>query len=120
MRKAFDDPQYAPPADLTPAEARDFEEAVLASIRQAIQPGPYGPWRIIDSIELEGERPETTVVFKYREISDPKRLLAGIAPIWEDIAHDVQGTTLLDSAPSVGGSIFSAFNAGELEPTEVS
>ena len=59
-------------------------------------------------------------MFKYRNLREPGRLLAQRAPIWEDIVNNLRGREVLDNAVSVGGWIFSAFTAGELEPYEVS
>jgi hypothetical protein len=119
LTKPFHDPHFAPPADLTDAEARAYEEAVLATITEALRLGRYGSW-IIESIELEGRRPNTAVVFKYREGSDPGRLLAARASIWEGLVETVCGRERLESAPSHAGHLWSAFDAGELEAYEVS
>jgi hypothetical protein len=131
LTKPFHDPHYAPPADLTGAEARAYEEVVLATILQAVPRSPYvrpsddirpGRWVqwIIESVELEGRRPETAVVFKYREVADRERLLAARRSIWDGLVEMVNGRELLDSAPSLAGHIFSDFTARELEPYEVS
>lgn len=118
MTKPFDDPHYGPPADLAAEEARAYEETVLKTIREALPPGRYLAYQL-ESIELEGQRPETAVVFRYRKASDPQRLLTSRDRIWEDIAYEVNGKQLLDSAPSVAGHIYSAFTAGELEAREI-
>jgi hypothetical protein len=130
LTKPFDDPHYAPPADLTDAEARAYEEVVLATIREAVPRSPYvrpsdnirpGRWVqwIIESVDLEGQRPETAVVFTYREVADRGRLLAARRPVWEGLVETVSGRELLDSAHSLAGHIFSDFTARELEPYEV-
>ena len=117
MRHQFDDPHYAPPADLTDAEAAAYEEAVLRGVLETIRPGRYGPW-LIDAVELEGRRPETAVVYTYRDVTAPERRLVARARIWEGAAEEVGGRMLLDSAPSLGGHIATAFDAGELRPRQ--
>jgi hypothetical protein len=114
----FDDPQYAPPAALTDAESRAYETTILEMVRKAMPSGTYGSWRI-ESIELGGQRPETAVVFRYRDMSNPRLLLEARAAIWEDIIHTVGEQELIDDAPSVAGWIYSDFTTGELDAREI-
>lgn len=119
--KPFRDPQYAPPTDLSEAETREYEETIVELLREAMPPGRRRGWRLIESIELHGRRPETVVEYRYREVRNPEVLLAGQVSIWTATSVDtIGGQELLDSAASVGSSIFTAFDAEEFEPSVVS
>ena len=125
MTKPFDDPRYTPSADLSAAEARAYEEAVLEAIREAVPQSPYirprddlrpGRWVefIVDAVELEGERPDSTIAFYYSELSDPERRLVARKRIWDNRVESVAGRQVIDSAPSFAGHVLSGFTAREL------
>ncbi len=112
---------HAPSADLTEEEFRAYETAIRDALREAVLSKKHVRWSF-DSIELEGSRPETAVVFRFREIRrDPARPLVARAPIWvDDGVHSIGGNRYLDPAPAVAGWLWSSFEAEEFDVREVS
>lgn len=113
--KPFDDPTYAPPADLSAEEFREYELAVSGAMRHAVLGKDHGLW-VFDEIELQGSRPETVVVFRYRRKSRPDRLLETKAPIWPDVTEEgPEDNRRLDPAYALASWLWSSFEAGEYE-----
>jgi hypothetical protein len=112
----FDDPSYLPPAELNATESRQFEEAVLKALRDALPAGSTFGVYVIESIDLVGQRPDTVVAFTYHEVDDKTRRLRADASIWE-IVEVWNGK--INSAVDIGSSLYSSLTAHELEPQEI-
>jgi hypothetical protein len=112
----YDDPHFQPPADISGAEARAYEEKIVAMLREVLGPRS-GPVITVRSVELRGERPDTDIVFRYEDRRRPGARAARF-PLWKseyptDGAVEFGGK--LHDAASVSGWIYSAWLAGELE-----
>jgi hypothetical protein len=113
---SFDDPHFCPPADIRAVEARAYEEKIVDMLREELLTSP-GPKRFLQSIELRGERPDTEIIFRYMDIDTPGEF-AVRTELWKygwPFTGVEPATTLYDAA-SLGGWIFMAWMAGELEP----
>lgn len=106
----FDDPNYYPPRALSASENRDYEEAVLAVMRDALTAPQWG-W--IESFELDGVAPDTVVFMVYRDGDEPGRFAIRI-PIWPSANHedDPRVDDLLLPAAEVARDLFAFFEGG--------
>ena len=98
------DLNYLPPADLSSAETRAYEEAI---VEQLWSFGSCNGWK---SVELEGERPDTVIVI--RVDGRPDARFALWASEYPTSGAEEYGS--LQSAPSVAAAITSDWTAGDL------
>jgi hypothetical protein len=107
-----DDPYFRPPVDVSGAEARAYEEAIVRLLRNAISPGA------VDSIEIRGERPNTEIVLHTPATSDAPAQTFKVA-LWKDEypTEGLERDKLADVA-SVAGFIYSDWTANELKPVD--
>lgn len=111
---SFDDPTVPPPADITGADARAYEEKILELLRHALLPR-RDPIRRIESIELRGKQPDTLVVICYTDTRESGPRAVGI-DLWRD--DDKHGGLLADPM-SMAGWIYADWLAGDLDPIEL-
>ena len=106
MTTPYDDPHFQPPADISGAEARAYEERIVRLLEDAM-----APW--LKSVELRGERPETEIVIR---LADSVYTFA----LWKS-EYPTDGAAQhghLQEAASVAGWIYSDWTAGDLDPLE--
>lgn len=118
MTELFDDPEALVPADVTPAEARAYERAILRVLHEGLKPGAQSPDGIA-SVRLDGERPGTEVVIQYRARPDGP-LLEVRAPIWgEGAISTVLGREYLDPPRDVARWINDGLAAREFPRRQI-
>ena len=106
MTTPYDGPHFPPPADISGAQARAYEERIVRLLEDAM-----APW--LKSVELRGERPDTEIVIRlvdgaYKfDLWKPEYPTDGAA----NYGH-------LQEAVSVAGCICSDWTAGDLNPLE--
>ena len=110
---SFGDPDVPPPADISGADARRYEEVIVDLIRAALPPGS-DPIRKVTSIELRGEQPNTEILFRYTDVRKPGKHAVRFR-LWDDIDRDLN---LLPDPRSMAGWIYSDWLAGELDPDD--
>jgi hypothetical protein len=118
LTNRYDDPHYQPPADLSEAEARLYEQKIVELLCEVLLPSD-GPSRV-SSVELRGTRPDTEIMIRWRRAGDPS-LRASRAMLWKS-EYPTSGAAeygSLHEAASVAGWIYSDWDAGDLEPIEV-
>ena len=107
----YDDPDYQPPADISGAEARAYEERIASLLQAAM-----APW-LLEPIQLRGERPDTEIIFRTRE---HERDRAYKFALWNS-EYPTDGASEfgeLHEATSVAGWIYSDWTAGDLDPLD--
>jgi hypothetical protein len=119
LTNLYDDPHFQPPADISGAEARAYEEKIVSMLRDELLPSS-GPWGTLRSIDLRGERPDTEIIFRYTKPDRPYSIAVGTA-LWRQgwpFEENEEFVDTLHDAASVGGWIYSAWLAGDLEPID--
>jgi hypothetical protein len=115
-----DDPHFEPPADITGGEARAYEDKIIEMLRDELLPS-QGPVIFLDSIERRGERPDTEIIFHYHDTRHPGQRFARRALLWKEgwpFDENPAVANRLHGPASVGGWIYGAWLANELEPVE--
>lgn len=121
MSDEFTNPYRQPSDDMGAADARDYEETIVSLLREALLPSS-GPTIFLRSIERRGERPDTEIIFHFEDSRKGGRYAVRAAP-WRErwsIRGPVRRGDRLYDAASVGGWIYSAWMADELEAVEPS
>jgi hypothetical protein len=115
LTSPYDDPYYEPPSDIQGADARAYERKIVELLRERLLPS-HGPTIFLRSIELRGERPDTEIVFRYTRTGRAEERTVRAALWQQDWVSDEGGTRdRLSAAMSVGGWLFNAWLADELE-----
>jgi hypothetical protein len=121
LTTSYDDPYFMPPADISGAGARAYENQIVSLLRGELLPSS-GPVIFLRSIELGGERPDTEITFHYTDARCPGRQFARRTLLWRDPTYgcwpcdDTPGSEkTLEPAVSVAAAIGSAWYADELE-----
>jgi hypothetical protein len=112
---SFDDPHFLPPANIRGEETRAYEEKIVELLRDALMPSS-GPVLFVEKVELQGERPDTEVIIRYRDTRKPGLHAVRSRPWKEFIEDDDDG--LLPDAASIGSAIYSRWHDGTLEPVK--
>lgn len=115
MTSPYDDPHFEPSADIQRADAHAYEQKIVELLRERLLPSA-GPTIFLQSIELRGERPDTEVIFHYTTESSPRPRTARAA-LWQEgwVRDDGTPPERLASAMSVGGWLYNAWMADELD-----
>ena len=106
MTPGYDDPHFEPPADISGAEARAYEERIVSLLKDAM--APY-----LTSVELRGKRPDTEILMRFGDA-------AYTFALWKS-EYPTDGAAEyghLQEAASVAGWISSDWTAGDLDPLE--
>jgi hypothetical protein len=107
---SFEDPSVPPPATLSDAEARRYEEKIAELIEAALA-SLTDRTQVAVGLELRGQRPETEIVFRLGNPHGGGDRVARFA-VWKDIDRELD---LLPDPASTAGWIYSDLLAGELD-----
>jgi hypothetical protein len=110
MTNPYTDPECDPPADFSLVESRKYEEAIIELLK--------GGRGIAAELSLEGQRPDTVLVFRFADPKNPASILESRMRLWTpdggpSYVSPVDGKRYIESAVWAASNIGHQFLAGE-------